>query len=36
VVVRLAGSGLEDEISVRIGFREARFTEKDSSSMGST
>jgi beta-galactosidase len=28
VVVRLAGSGLEDEIPVRIGFREARFTEK--------
>jgi beta-galactosidase len=28
VVVRLAGSGLEDEFPVRIGFREARFTEK--------
>jgi beta-galactosidase len=28
VVVRLSGGGLEDEYAVRIGFREARFTEK--------
>ncbi len=28
VVVRLTGSGIEDEYGVAIGFREARFTEK--------
>jgi beta-galactosidase len=28
VVVRLSGNGLADEYAVRIGFREARFTEK--------